>query len=286
MNSPTFLLMYRQLYNAYRKKYRVIIKRELDKQCRQLLNGEQPDEEGLKRAIRTLHLGAGKTMAKYSYDKVNKSAGLKQDMTPEQRWAAVIKLFLEQGLTNLVNGITSTTKETIRKILIQGMQEGWSINDMMREIEKAGINIYRAELIARTETTRAANQGAMLGAVSTGLMTMKEWISITDNRTRVIPRDNYDHLHMDGKTTPIDEPFTVPGLRTIDIMEYPGDANASAGNVCNCRCTVGFEVVRDSNGKPVSITGGLKGPAGTLWNLWNNSVFLQIQTLLNEAIPG
>lgn len=278
--------MYRQLYNAYRKKYRVIIKRELDKQCRQLLNGEQPDEEGLKRAIRTLHLGAGKTMAKYSYDKVNKSAGLKQDMTPEQRWAAVIKLFLEQGLTNLVNGITSTTKETIRKILIQGMQEGWSINDMMREIEKAGINIYRAELIARTETTRAANQGAMLGAVSTGLMTMKEWISITDNRTRVIPRDNYDHLHMDGKTTPIDEPFTVPGLRTIDIMEYPGDANGSAGNVCNCRCTVGFEVVRDSNGKPVSITGGLKGPAGTLWNLWNNSVFLQIQTLLNEAIPG
>ena len=199
--------MYRQLYNAYRKKYRVIIKRELDKQCRQMLNGEQPDEEGLKRAIRTLHQGAGKTMAKYTYNKVHKAAGIKDELTPEQRWAAVIKLFLEQGLSNLTNNITQTTKEEVRKILIKGMTEGWSITEMMKEIEKAGINIYRAELIARTETTRAANQGAMLGAVSTGLMTMKEWISINDNRTRRIPRDNYDHLHMDGKTTPIDEPF-------------------------------------------------------------------------------
>ena len=278
--------MYRQVYNAYRKRYRVLIKRELDKQCMALLKGEQPDEEKLKQYIRKLHNDAGITMAKYNYTKIRKSAGVKDSMTPEQRWAAVIKLFLEQGLTNLVNGITSTTKETIRKVLIQGMQEGWSIFQMMKEIEKSGINIYRAELIARTETTRAANQGAMLGAISTGLQTNKEWIAITDDRTRRIPRDNYDHLHMDGKTTPIDQPFTVPGLRSIDIMEFPGDPNGSAGNVCNCRCTVGFEVVRDSNGKPVDIQGGLRGPAGDMLRLLNNTLFLQLQTLINEALPG
>ena len=278
--------MYRQLYNKYRKKYRVLIKRELDRQCRALLNGEQPDEEKLKQYIRKLHNDAGVTMAKDSYNKVMRKAGVKDNLTPEQRWAIVIKMFLEQGLTQLVNGITSTTKETIRKILIQGMQEGWSINQMMKEIEKSGINVYRAELIARTETTRAANQGAMLGAISTGLQTMKEWISITDDRTRRIPRNDYDHLHMDGKNVPVDEPFTVPGLRTIDIMEFPGDPNGSAGNVCNCRCTVGFEVVRDSNDKPVQIQGGLRGPAGTMWNLWNNSLFLQLNNLINEAISG
>jgi len=278
--------MYRQVYNAYRKRYRVLIKRELDKQCMALLKGEQPDEEKLKQYIRKLHNDAGITMAKYNYDKIRKSAGVKDSMTPEQRWAAVIKLFLEQGLTQLVNGITSTTKETIRKVLIQGMQEGWNIMQMMKEIEKSGINIYRAELIARTETTRAANQGAMLGAISTGLQTMKEWIAITDDRTRRIPRNDYDHLHMDGKTTPIDQPFTVPGLRSIDIMEYPGDPNGSAGNVCNCRCTVGFEVVRDATGKPVDIQGGLRGPAGDMLRLWNNTLFLQLQTLINEALPG
>jgi uncharacterized protein with gpF-like domain len=272
----------------------VLIKRELDKQCMALLKGEQPDEEKLKQHIRKLHNDAGITMAKYNYDKIRKSAGVKDSMTPEQRWAAVIKLFLEQGLTNLVNGITSTTKETIRKVLIKGMQEGWSITQMMTELEKSGINAYRAELIARTETTRAANQGALLGAVSTGLQTEKEWIAITDDRTRRIPPSEYDHWHMDGKTKPIDEPFFVPMANSLNIpgivsgeeMQYPGDANGSAGNVCNCRCTVGFEVVRDSNGKPVDIQGGLRGPAGTMFNLWNNTLFLQLQTLINEALPG
>lgn len=286
MISPTYLLMYRQLYNTYRKRYRSVIKKELDKQCRKILNGEKPDEEGLKNAIRKLHNGCGMQMAKYAYKKVKSDAGIKDDLTPEQRWAIVIKMLLENSLSKLTGDITQTTKYQMQKILVKGMTEGWSITDMMKEIEKLGINSYRAELIARTETSRAANQGAMLGAVSTGLMTVKEWISITDDRTRRIPRDNYDHLHMDGKTTPIDEPFTVPGLRTIDIMEFPGDPNGSAGNVCNCRCTIGFEVVRDGTGKPVPIQGALKGPAGTLWNLWNNTLFLQLQSLINEALPG
>lgn len=276
--------MYRQLYNKYRKKYRVIIKRELDKQCRQILNGEIPDEEGLKRAISSLHQGAGQQMARYTYDKVMRKAGIKQDLTPQQRWAIVIKMLLEGGLQKLTDGITTTTKEDMRKILTKGMQEGWSITQMMTELEKLGINAYRAELIARTETTRAANQGALLGAVSTGLQTVKEWISVNDDRTRRIPRDKFDHLHMDGKQVPVDEPFTVPGMSAVDFMEYPGDPNGSAGNVCNCRCTVGFEVVRDAQDRPVEITGNLRGPAGTMWNLWNNSLFLQLQSLINEAV--
>jgi uncharacterized protein with gpF-like domain len=276
--------MYRQLYNKYRKKYRVIIKRELDKQCRQILKGEEPDQEGLKRAIRSLHQGAGQQMARYTYDKVLRSAGMKQELTPQQRWAIVIKMLLEGGLQKLTGEITDTTRDTMRKVLTKGMQEGLSINEMMRELEKLGINAYRAELIARTETTRAANQGALLGAVSTGLQTVKEWISVNDDRTRRIPRDKFDHLHMDGKQVPTDMPFTVPGMGSIDIMEYPGDPNGSAGNVCNCRCTVGFEVVRDAQDRPVEISGGLRGPAGTMWNLWNNSLFLQLQSLINEAV--
>ena len=276
--------MYRQLYNAYRKKYRIQIKRELDRQCREILNGELPNQDRMKEIIRKLHNGAGLQMADYTYRKVMRKAGMKQDLTPQQRWAIVIKMLLEGGLDKLTDGIASTTKEDMRKILTKGMQEGWSINEMMRELEKLGINAYRAELIARTETTRAANQGALLGAVSTGLQTVKEWISVNDDRTRRIPRDKFDHLHMDGKQVPVDQPFTVPGMSAVDFMEFPGDPNGSAGNVCNCRCTVGFEVVRDSNDRPVEITGNLRGPAGTMYDLWNNTLFLQLQSMINEAI--
>jgi uncharacterized protein with gpF-like domain len=276
--------MYRQLYNKYRKKYRVIIKRELDKQCRQILNGEIPDEEGLKRAIRSLHQGAGKTMAKYTYDKVLRSAGMKQELTPQQRWAIVIKMLLEGGLQKLTGEITDTTRDNMRKILTKGMQEGWSITQMMTELEKLGINAYRAELIARTETTRAANQGALLGAVSTGLQTVKEWISVNDNRTRTLAKDQFDHLNMDKVQVPVDDLFKVPGRKGDKDMEFPGDPVGGPGNTCNCRCTVGFEVVRDENDRPMEITGGLRGVAGEMWNLWNNSVLLQIQRGFYEAI--
>lgn len=276
--------MYRQLYNKYRKKYRVLIKKELDKQSRAILNGEEPDQSGLKRIISQLHQGAGMTMAKYNYDKIRRKAGIKDNLTPQQRWAIVIKMLLEGGLQKLTGEITDTTRDNMRKILTKGMQEGWSINDMMKELEKLGINAYRAELIARTETTRAANQGALLGAVSTGLQTEKEWIAITDDRTRRIPRDKFDHLHMDGKRVAVDDLFKVPGRKGDKDMEFPGDPAGGSGNTCNCRCTVGFEVVRDENDRPMEITGGLRGVAGEMWNLWNNSVLLQIQRGFYEAI--
>ena len=62
----------------------------------------------------------------------------------------------------------------------------------------------------------------------------KEWISTLDDRTRE------SHLQMDGVIADIDSTFEVENLTDggIDNMLYPLDPNGSAGNVCNCRCTV------------------------------------------------
>jgi len=49
---------------------------------------------------------------------------------------------------------------------------------------------------------------------------------------------------MNGKRVGYNEKFNVSGQE----MEYPGDPNASAGNVVNCRCTVAVVPKRDSNG--------------------------------------
>jgi hypothetical protein len=286
MISPTCPLMYRQLYNAYRKRYRGLIKRELDKQTKQILNGEQPNKEGLKNTLRNLQQGASKAMAKHSYTKIRKSAGIKDSMTPEQKWADIMRILIEKSLEKLVDDITETTKEKVRQALIKGVQENWDLRKIIQEIEKAGVNAYRAELIARTETTKAANQGALLGAVSTGLQSVKEWIAILDDRTRRTPRDMFDHFTMDGKQVPIDELFTVTGSESTASMEYPGDPSGGLGNICNCRCTIGFEALRDANDKPIPIQGGLRGAAGEMWNLWNNPVFLQVNRGVYEALPG
>lgn len=49
---------------------------------------------------------------------------------------------------------------------------------------------------------------------------------------------------MNGQDQEFNKPFFVGG----EEIEYPGAPNASAGNVINCRCTIGFTAKRDKQG--------------------------------------
>jgi uncharacterized protein with gpF-like domain len=85
---------------------------------------------------------------------------------------------------------------------------------------------FRRELIARTETISASN------AVSQAIYRVwgvprKEWLATMDDRVRV------EHANANGQIVGINQMFEVGGERLM----YPGDKNASARNVCNCRCT-------------------------------------------------
>jgi hypothetical protein len=91
----------------------------------------------------------------------------------------------------------------------------------------------------------------MLGAADMGVAVEKQWVSATDIRTRRIPRNQYDHLHMNGKRVPFDAGFVVPSTRTIDLMMYPGDPSAPASEVVNCRCVMATEATLDSDGLPI-----------------------------------
>ncbi|MBP6432962.1 MAG: hypothetical protein KA319_14465, partial [Ferruginibacter sp.] len=150
-------------------------------------------------------------------------------------------------LLNTVEDITGYTKELIRNILLKAVPLGLSIGEITEQLQDIGFTYQRARTIARTETVTAANVGAMLSVKTTGLSLRKVWISATDNRTRRRPRDKYDHLHMNGVIVSYDELFNVSG----DLMAQPGDRKhkANAGNIINCRCTIGFEPIRDKYGK-------------------------------------
>lgn len=86
----------------------------------------------------------------------------------------------------------------------------------------------RAERIARTESTGAAGYGALSALVEEG-WTHKEWLSV-DQEKRTRP----SHLAAGGQIVPIDQPFIVGQ----SSLMHPGDANAPASEVVNCRCTV------------------------------------------------
>ncbi len=149
---------------------------------------------------------------------------------------ALILRYFQTELLNTVNDITATTRDKIQAILIEAQLLGLPNTEIIKSLTALDFTKIRARLIARTESTTASNQAATFAAQENGATT-KIWISAKDNRTRRRPRDQYDHLHMDGVEVPINEPFNVSGER----MMQPGDKKASAGNVCNCRCTVAFK---------------------------------------------
>jgi len=113
-----------------------------------------------------------------------------------------------------------------------------------------GYSAMRARRIVRTEVMRASNYASMLAADQHDFIVDKIWISRVDARTRRIPKDQYDHVSMNGQKVGWDEDFTSTGKKgDLVLSGFPGDPTTPAGFSINCRCTVGFEGRRDSNGK-------------------------------------
>lgn len=139
----------------------------------------------------------------------------------------------------LCKDMNKTTKLKLRKILSEAVDEGDSLPVRKKKLIEASNGMfaddkkYRAELIARTESCTTMNAGSHELYRSEGI-TMKEWISVQDDRTRDA------HLVMDGVVVPIEEKFEVPATSQSEgaFMEYAGDPTAPAGQVCNCRCTI------------------------------------------------
>ena len=153
----------------------------------------------------------------------------------------------------LVAEMTQTSKKKLTDIITQAVQEGLSIDEMVRIItndDELGYSAMRARRIARTEVMRASNYAALQGANSHNFEVDKVWISARDSRTRRIPRNTYDHLNMDGQQVPYDQPFTSTGKKGDTVLAAaPGDPNSPAGFTINCRCAIGFVPKRDANGR-------------------------------------
>lgn len=280
---------YRKLYANALKQYSPKFKKELQKQvdtyCR-TQNFNAISDKSLKKTIYKLHLAMGTKMALISESAVKRSVKgvyvpleYKSQKTDAFQYA-IIQVLQNDGLDQLAADITDTTKEQIRRFLIQSAEKNYTLPETIALLRTSGITDYRAELIARTETGRAANIGSMVGATSTGLVTIKEWISARDNRTRREPRDHTDHLNMDGVKLPMEKQFQVPNNQVglgYELMDHPCDSKASAANVCNCRCTLGYEAVRGANGKLLTLVDN--PPMGRVAVIWN-----ALQNVMGQAI--
>lgn len=271
-NQARFLRLIRGVQDEYREP----VYKALRDQVNYFADGYSKGEERWKlptqpliKALRGLYEASGIPNATYTRKQIKRQI-MKSNDTPGDRIRWMINEYYRLHLLDqAVLPITKTTVKQIHQVLQQANAEGWGVDKTVRALKETDITKQRAELIVRTETMKAANAGAMIGAAELGFAVQKEWLSAQDNRTRRIPRDQYDHLHMRGVRVGFTERFIVPSTKNIDAMLYPGDPEGSAGNVCACRCCLAFIPIRDNQGKPVPFTA--THPQGTTGN-----VFLQL----------
>lgn len=133
--------------------------------------------------------------------------------------------------------------------LLDGKTLKETTDEVYRLMKSPRFYRWQAERIARTESTAAANNAAIVSGNVSGYVMEKQWISATDARTRRQPEAEYDHFIMNGKRVGIKDKFELKSTKGfVDLLSYPGDIKGQAGNVINCRCTVGVVPKRDKNG--------------------------------------
>jgi uncharacterized protein with gpF-like domain len=249
--------------NKYQKRFLALIKKvqelyypaivqAIDKQIDGYMKTGKVPKQPIAKVLRELYKASGSANGKEVHKQLKRQMPKAADDFTERLMLMIEEYYRINLLNKAVLFISDTTKKQIEMFLQEADKQGWGVEKTAREIHKTSpITKQRAELIVRTESLKSANAGAMLAAADMGIALDKVWISALDNRTRRIPRDKYDHLFMHGVKVPFEQKFVVPSTERIEMLEYPGDPTASAGNVCNCRCTIGFEPKKDFTGQVV-----------------------------------
>jgi hypothetical protein len=203
-----------------------------------------PMTEAYAEAYRSVFMLFAETLYNALESKVKPAKSIK-DFTEEQAaaWNAEVAAFLEEHGGQRVKIMNQTTKDLVGRVMKEAQEKGWGPDKAGRELRKKwkDLEIYRGVRIARTEILSASNHGAVeamrsIDELYPDIGMGKKWKTNIDNDTRRRPRDEYDHVNMNGKEAGLDETFTVNG----ESLSQPGDFTngAGAGNVINCRCGI------------------------------------------------
>jgi len=153
-----------------------------------------------------------------------RSAGLEAMMIVDPNGGFImsdqIRKTVEKRSEEFGLGINKTTRDKVTKQINEGLAEGEGvvkISDRINNTYKE-FPTWRSDMIARTESTAANNEGFIEAYKQSGVTTHKEWIAVMDARTRP------EHQALDGKIVKVGERFS-------NGLMYPQEPN--------CRCVIG-----------------------------------------------
>lgn len=139
---------------------------------------------------------------------------------------------------NLLMRVPDDVYNLVFAEISDGVNAGESNREISERVEKVlsdtGSETWRnrAMTIARTETIRAYNAGAMGSGLRAQELEqapmIKEWLSTEDSRTRL------EHREADGQKRLLLEPFQVGD----SLLMFPADPLGDPDQVIQCRCTM------------------------------------------------
>jgi hypothetical protein len=130
--------------------------------------------------------------------------------------------------------VNVTTRNDLEDLMLTGTRDGLSIRDIAKKIRATAPSYatYRATAIARTESSRALNNGHLLGIeeleLDSGEQLGKTWVSVHGTTTRP------EHAELDGVTIPTGEPFDLGGFP----CQFPSSPELPPEHSINCLCSL------------------------------------------------
>ena len=151
-------------------------------------------------------------------------------------WKEWIREWVLQNLGGLITDVNDNTLKQIQQTLGEGIEQGLNPFQLEKLLFEQIPNINRARAIARTESTRAYNEGKKRSATDwanqTGTKLWKIWIHGGAKEPR------FQHIQAQDKPIRADQPFVFSNNGVQVFMDKPGDINGGAAQTINCSCVV------------------------------------------------
>jgi SPP1 gp7 family putative phage head morphogenesis protein len=151
-------------------------------------------------------------------------------------YGTIAKLMNDADFLASVSDLKAKAKRNIKQTISQGLIQGKGIPEISKGIKDSlGMSATRAVRIARTETQKAVNSGALDGtnyAQENGVKLVKQWISTKDSRTRP------DHVAMDRQIAETEGTDGQMYFKTPegDLGLAPGQFGIANQDIA-CRCS-------------------------------------------------
>lgn len=236
------LLLQNRIAQRYERRISREIRRVMKRSATLLTNGQpyghlfNEHKNRISELLRGLYAETAEVFAEYfaGNEKMVRWALIQKREVPKtQIVARIVGDWVEQYGGELITEISNTTMEQINDIVAGGIADGLSEREIGKLITAVAPtkSASRAQTIARTESSRAANATGLETAKETGLEMQKVWNASGGSRTRD------SHQRADNQKVGLDEFFIVGGER----LRYPSDPSGSAAETINCRCVLTYE---------------------------------------------